>query len=158
MSTKREQVTFWEGWHRHAREPVGSLSAEQAERRERNGRLYLVLLGNPEQPRCFIEVNGDFFGVSFLDEKKREHLMYTFEELEPQKLFLSEAIYREFGASSTIVQGTAYRFTPGGQATVEHSEPPFNRSTITDVEIDVSKNWEPKPVFGDYASIARKER
>lgn len=85
--------------------------------------------------------------------------MYTFEEREPGRLFLSEAVYREFDQSSgSVARGTVYRFSPRGHASVERTERPFNRAAISEREVDVSKNWEPRPAFGDWASITRQER
>lgn len=159
MSTKEEPVTYWERWHRHAREPVVPLDSAQARRLDQEGNAYTVVLGEPQHPSCFIEVNRDCYGVSFLDDRKREHLMYTFEEVEPNKLFLKEAIYRDFDDSTdAILRGTVYRFSTNGHVSIERSEPPFHRATVTESQVEVSRNWEPKPVFGQYAGLVRKER
>ncbi len=154
-----EAVTFWEGWHRHAKEPVGPLTHNQASQQERNQKPYVAVLGDPMRPRCFIEINNDFFGVSFLDEDSQEHLMYSFEEIEEGKLFLSEALYREYDdETGSVLSGTIYRFLPDGRTSVERQESRTNQITVSDRETDVSSNWEPRPALGDYVSITREER
>lgn len=152
------EVHYFEGWHRHYREAVGPLGEEQARARYEIGKEYAAVIGDPAQPSCFLEIRADVVGVSFLDELKREYLVHTFEEVEPGRLFLKEAIYREFGDDSEVSRGATYRFSPDGTASIESASRPFNRSTLKETKTDVSSNWEGKPDFGNYGSLIRKER
>lgn len=159
MSTDNVAVTYWEGWHRYSKEPVGQLDKEQARRLDANGKPYTIVLGDPIDPQSFIEVNHNCYGVSFLDEQNREYLMYTFEEVETDRLFLMEIIHREFeGVTDNILRGVVYRFSTDGKVSIERSEAPFRRATITEDQVDVSKNWETKPIFGKYSALIRVER
>ncbi len=153
------KVAYYEGWHRYAKEAVGPLSAEEAKRLETTGEPYTVVVGDPQQPHCFIEVSERCYGVSFLDDLKREHLMYTFEDTGDGKLFLKEALNRDFeGGTDEVARGTTYRFSADGRVQIEKAEKPFRQATVTETQADVSKNWEPKPNFGDYSRLIRKDR
>jgi len=151
-------VTYCERWFRHRKEAVGLLTPESARRLHDAGQPYTVLLGDPQRPRRFIEVGGGFYGVSFLDDDLREYLVYTFDELEKDRLFLKEAIHRNFEKDSDEPgEVTIYRFSPGGRVQIERSENALG-GTRTEGETDVSKNWEPKPVFGRYEALTREDR
>lgn len=153
------KVAYYERWHRYAKEAVGPLSIDEAKRLEAAGEPHTVIIGDPEHPRCFIEVSEGCYGVSFLDDRKREHLMYTFEDTGDGKLFLKEALNREFeGSTDEVARGTTYRFSADGRVQIEKAERPFKQATRTETQADVSKNWEPKPSFGEYSRLVRKDR
>ncbi len=85
--------------------------------------------------------------------------MYTFEDVGDGRVFLKEAVYREFeGDSDTVTKATIYRFSPEGRVQLERGEKPFPGNRWSDGQSDVSRNWEPKPIFGDYRRIIRKDR
>ncbi len=154
-----QSVSYCEGWHRHFKEVIHPLSADDAKRLDQGRQPYAVIVGDPSQPYCFIEVSEGCFGVGFLDEKKREYLRYTFEEVGSEKVFLKEATSREYeGDSDEVVGGKVYRFSTDGAVSIERSEKPLTQATITDSRADVAKNWEPKPAFGDYARLIVKDR
>jgi hypothetical protein len=153
------RVTYYERWHRHAKAAVGPLAVEEAKRLDAAGEPYAVVLSDQDRPVCFVEVSEDCYGVSFLDRLQREHLMYSFEDVGDGKLFLSEAVYREFeGDSDTVAKATIYRFSTDGRVQIEKGEKPFQQAAVTDGHTDVSRNWEPKPGFGDFTGLARKDR
>jgi hypothetical protein len=153
------KVAYYEGWFRHAKKAVGPLRTDEARRLDSAGEPYAVVIGDQDQPECFIEVSSGIFGVSFLDALKREHLMYTFEDSGDGRVFLKEAVYREFDADSdTLATATIYRFSPDGRVQVEKGEKPFRKAVMSEGQVDVSRNWELRPVFGDYSRIIRRER
>lgn len=156
MST---ELSYYERWHRHAREPIGPLDVEAARALDAKQEPYVVVVNESGKPSCFIEVTaGDFYGVSFLDEGLREYLAYTFEEI-GGRLFLKEAVHREFeGDSGTPARGSVYRYTPDGLASMDEGEAPFRKATVKEKRVDVSRNWEDVPRFGEYAPLLRKER
>ena len=154
-----ERVSYCEGWHRYFKEIIHPLSPEEAKRLDQAREPYAVIVGDPSHPYCFIEVSEGCFGVSFLDENKREYLSYTFEEVGSDKVFLKEASSREYqGASDEVARGKVYRFSTGGAVSIERSEKPFRQASITESRSDVAKNWEPKPAFGEYARLLVKDR
>jgi hypothetical protein len=58
----------------------------------------------------------------------------------------------------TVATATIYRFSRDGRVQVEKGEKPFRKAAVSDGHADVSRNWEPKPEFGDYRRIIRRER
>ena len=153
------RAAYYEGWYRHSKEAVGPLAVEEARRLDAAGEPYAVVLGDPEQPHAFIEVSAGCYGVSFLDDFRREHVMYTFEDMGAGKLCLREVVNREFeGDSDTLARATIYRFSPNGRVQIEKGEKPFRQALVTDSQTDVDRNWEPKPAFGEYDGLIRKDR
>jgi len=127
----------------------------------KNRRVYYVTIYENEEPFCFLEINNDFIGVSFLDEKNREYLNYRFNEVEPNKLFLQKATYWEFDEETGKEKNsTTYRFSIEGDLAIIKTDMRTNESETKKAKnkIDVSKNYEVYPAFGNYESIIRKER
>ena len=153
-------MSYFERWHRHFGEAIGALTAEDARRRHAAGEPYIVVIGDPREPGCIIEINRTFYGVSFFDVRKREYLLYNFEQVDGERLFLKEAIHREYSSDevSRPSAATAYRFKPDGSVTIESSSGAFNRAEVEQSQTDVSRNWEEAPEFGRYDGLIRKER
>lgn len=151
--------SYYQTWHRYLRKPVEPLTRDEAKARDETGEGYVVVVGESDHPEGFIEIRDGFYGVSFLDHKQREYLMYTFEELQAGKLFLKEAIFREYeGGSDKPARASAYRFSPDGTVAIETGSLPFRQVTVSDGKVDVSRNWESTPRFGDYGRLVEKER
>ena len=152
-------MSYFERWHRYYAEAAGALTDEDARRRHVAGEPYVVVIGDVRTPDAIIEVNRGFYGVSFLDHRQREYLLYNFALVENRRLFMKEAIYREFAGDEVRPKdATAYRFKPDGSVAIEKSSGAFNRSEITESQTDVSSNWEELPEFGEYERLIRKER
>jgi hypothetical protein len=124
-----------------------------------NRHLHTAVVGAPERPLAFIEFNGDYVGVGFLDRLLREYLSYSFQEVEPGRLFLTMATHREFdGDSDRVQKGTTYIFNPDGDVTVISEEFPNGGKSRHKITADVSGNWESYPEFGKYDSLLREDR
>jgi len=153
------EVSYCDRWHRYLKEIIHQIEVDEARALHDSGKPYTVILGESRSPFCFIEINLGCYGVSFLDEQKREYLMYTFEDTHDGRLFLKEAIWREFiGRSDEVKKGTAYHFSQEGTVSIEDVEHPFHQSTVREHSLDVSANWESRPEFGEYEALARKDR
>lgn len=152
-------MSYFERWHRHYAEAAGALTNEDARRRHAAGEPYAVVIGDVRAPDAIIEVNRGFYGVSFMDHRQREYLLYNFALVDDGRLFLKEAIHREFAEDEARTkEATAYRFKPDGSVAIEKSSGAFNRSEMTESRTDVSSNWEEVPEFGGYERLLRKER
>jgi len=152
-------LSYYERWHRYAKEPVGLLTEEAARKLDAAAEPYTVVIGGPDRPYGFIEVSGDCYGVSFLDERGREYLMYTFEESGNGRVFLKEATHRDYeGDSDTVSKATIYRFWTDGRVMIERAEQPFKQTNVSESRTDVSRNWETKPTFGRYDQLLGKDR
>lgn len=110
---------FCKSWFRAKKRPIEEWSEERARVAHERGELYTVLVGSTAEPWCFLEVTGQFVGVSFLDQRLREALSYDFQEVEPGLLFLTMATYRDFDdASDQVARGTSNIFTRDGSVSV----------------------------------------
>lgn len=69
------QLTYCKLWNEAHKELIHVWSEAKAKDTHNKGKLYCVLLGNPQKPLCFIDVRLEvnFARVSYLDkEKSRE--------------------------------------------------------------------------------------
>jgi len=152
-------VTYCKSWFRALKEPTELWAPDQAEKAHKNRQPYGVLIGDPKAPVCFLEVNNDFVGVGFLDEKLRENLTYQFQEIEPGQLFLTMATYREFeGDTDQVTSGTSYYFSVNGSIKIEREKFDPHKLEVSENKGDVSGNYEKYPDFGGYDSLIRSER
>ena len=152
-------VTYCKSWFRALKEPTELWSLEKAEQAHGNRQPYGVLIGDPKAPTRFLEINNDFVGVGFLDDRLRESLTYQFQEIEPGKLFLSMVTYREFeGDSDAVTSGTTYYFSTDGSIKIERESFDSHKLEMSESKEDVSGNYEDYPDFGQYDSLVRAER
>jgi hypothetical protein len=151
---------YCKGWFRAKKLALGAYSASEALARHNDGDLYCVLVGSVDAPKCFLEIGKGFAGVSFLDDRLRENLSYNFQELEPGRLFLTMAVWRNFvGDTDAVAKGTTYTFDPSGQIHMqEESFYPQHSLTRSARHSDVSSNWDTVPAFGNYSQLARVKR
>ena len=153
------QLSFCERWFRHQKKMIKPLKEKKARQLDASGKPYTIVIGDPDQPYCFIERNKLYYGVHFFDQLKRVYLIYSFDEAGENKLFLNEAIYHSYdGDNDEVLEGTIYWFSPNGKVTIEKVEYPSNKARRIEKTIDVSKNWEDIPEFGHYENLLEIER
>ncbi len=155
----KQPIFYCKSWFRAKKRPTEVWTEEQAKVAHCAKRPYGVLVGSVEKPFCFLEVSDKFLGVGFLDSQLRESLYYAFKEIEPGRLFLGMATYREFqGESDAIASGTTYIFEPSG--VVKISKQLFDPHTeeVADAHTDVTANYANWPEFGEYDDLIRVER
>jgi hypothetical protein len=161
MSTTRSGVQYADRWLTRRGRPGAPLDADEARRRHEEGKLYTVVLGDPERPTAYLDVRNEtgFVGVHFLDDAGRPYLTYHFarDPGSDDDLFLEQATYREYEGDE-VVRGDAYHFEPDGKVVKEHKDYVQREAERGETRDDVSSNWEPVPEFGSYESIARVER
>jgi hypothetical protein len=154
-----QPIFFCKSWFRAKKKPTEVWTEEQARSAHLSKKLYTVLVGSPEKPFCFLEINDKFVGVGFLDDRLRESLYYAFKEVEPGKLFLSMATYREFhGDSDAIVSGTTYTFERSGIVKIDRQFFNPHSQEVAESTADVAANYTCWPEFGEYGDLVRVER
>ena len=120
---------------------------------------YFATFFYSEKPFCFMECNAGFFYIGFLDEFNRVYLSYSFDEFEPNKLFMKQASFAEFdGNNEDAIKRTNYNFEPNGELKIiSYFE---NEQEILTVQepMDVSDLWENYPGFGNYDDLIKLER
>jgi hypothetical protein len=150
---------YAEGWFRAEKRVTELWSAERAEQAHEARKLYTVIVGDVNRPSAFLEVNGRFVGIGFLDEHLREYLSYGFLETEPGKVFLKQATHREFvGESDKVSKGTTYVFKPDGHVAIRREQLDPYKLEEAQSSADVSANYDAYPEFGSYEHLLRKER
>jgi len=154
------QVYYCKSWFRAKKRPTEIWAQEKAEKAHVEGLPYTVLVGSLEQPFCFLDVAKKSVGVGFLDMLLREALTYGFQEVEPGKLFLAMATYREFvGDTDGVANGTSYIFGRDGSVTIRReSFVPAQELTISTSIKDAGGHYSAMPLFGAYDDLIRVER
>lgn len=141
---------------------VDPLDVETARQRHERGELYAAILGDPEHPWAHLNVRLEvgYVDVTFLDEQLHEDLSYTFTR-EPESagdLFLEQATLTSYDDSGEISHDEHYIFEWPNITHVRKRDYTANEQETYSVEADLAQNYEPAPAFGEYQSIARRER
>lgn len=126
-----------------------------------NRKIYFLTVYNGNEPINFIEINNDFITIGFLDSLKRHYLSYNFYEMESNKLFLKEAQFWEYESQTDKRKSsTQYLFSQDGSLKIIESNLITGTSEVKEAKnkIDVSKNIESYPKFGQYEHLIVKER
>lgn len=154
-----EQFTYARMWSRNYKAIREVWDEARAREAHEKRAMYVVVIGDPLKPACFIEMTGDSFAVEFLDDELRSELTYDFEEKEPGRVFLTMINERAFeGDTDRVVRGSTYYFDTDGTVTIEDEDFDAEGLSTAKGNNDVSRNWDDYPEFGKYASIIRRER
>ena len=150
---------FIKSWFRAKKKPTEIWSEDHARSAHATNSIYTVLVDSMERPYCFLDISEGVVGIGFLGEYLRESLTYTFQEVEPGKLFLTMATYREFeGDTDKVVSGISYLFEQDGSVKIRReSFNPHRIETATSTKNE-SSHYSSKPKFSFYDDLIRVER
>jgi hypothetical protein len=159
------QATYCELWSDPLHEPEDPMSADLAQVLDRRGEPYAVALGIPACPDVMIEVDwkNSHLGVWFSDDEGRRDLHYAFTRVDCTRLFLAEITLW------TYPEGAVFLFEASVVETISFREDGHVKQTIDDgsvgsitvfeyAGVPLQTNWEPVPTFGDWTSVARRDR
>ena len=150
---------YSKGWFRAKKKALALYSAEEAEYLHKSKQLYCVLVGDINRPYAFIEINNDFYGVTFLDDLLRCKLEYQFTLQDNGKLFLNMSVFREFrGSSDNIAEATIYTFAYSGNIVITKENTTTNEVLESRINDSIESNWEIEPEFGNYENLLIIER
>jgi hypothetical protein len=154
-----------------------SLSEEKARHRHDRREAYEVVIGEPDHPRFVVclspnvasvhsdsasrsqEGNGDWVSVYFMDDQLRWYLRYSFQEIEPDKLFLTLAIFRDFvGATNEVLTAKTFAFKEDGHILIEDRNLNSNFVEEREASYSMDMNWESYPRFGEYDHLCLEQR
>lgn len=152
-------------WSRYDKRPWDTITEAEARQAHQQGKLYTALLGSATTPHCFLEFT-EFraVGVEFLDLALRTYFDYSFQEKRPGELFISMSRRPEFpNRVDRPDRATVLYFKTDGRVVIARymSNPDDVGSKMIGREeqiVDVSRNWEPYPEFGDYQGLATLDR
>jgi hypothetical protein len=151
------KITYCSGWSRPSKRTIEYWDEDRARKAYEERKLYAVLVGDPERPHCFIESNMKYVGVEFLDEHVRSNLCYTFQELEPGKLFMTRMVTRQFiQDTDKVYAGTAYYIKPDGRVVAEYERFVNHMKTEREAKVDPAPYWMPYPEFGKYVELVQE--
>jgi hypothetical protein len=141
------------------------ITEAEARKRHKKDKLYTAVLESADRPYCFLEFSAyRSVCVEFLDASLRTYFHYSFQEMRPHELFISMSRRPEFpNEVDEAIRATVLYFETDGRLLIVHYEANPNGvgSKIVGEEertVDVSRNWEPYPEFGDYGGLARLDR
>jgi len=121
---------------------------------------YTVMVNSPKEPEAIIHFVSNSASVLFLDHKLREHIEYSFQVVENNKLFLSKGVQRYYqGDSDKVSKAEMFLFKEDGSLFISKTTyiPSRKRQEATNV-IDVLRNYENFPSFEEYEGLLQKER
>jgi len=154
-----DSILYGKSWFRAKKRFTSTWNEEEAKSAHEKRQPYAAAVISSGVIRCFLEVNNEYFGVGFLDDRQREYLCYQFQEIQPGRLFLTMATHREYdGESDRVKAGTTYYFKPDGRVTIESEDFGSTQLVTTETKRDVEGNWERYPNFGEYESVLRIDR
>lgn len=152
-------IRYCKSWFSAKKRPTVLWDEAQARQAHVDRNPYTAVIGGLKRPTHVVYVSDHFVGVDFLDEKLREALSYHFKEVEPGRLFLSMATYRQFdGDSERVIEGTSYVFQRSGEVTVRKESFDPHQLQESAQRLDPAANYEVYPDFGAYDGVCAAER
>jgi hypothetical protein len=153
-------VAYGEDWSQHYASIVQPLSPEQAQQRFEARGPFSAILSEAGKVSRVVSFLRDYVGVRFYDAQGRCDLVYDFDEVQPNRLFLTQVWHGKYNTSSHEPAEVAiYRFDPKGTCSIETTALPDRTTRVSPpTQQDVAGNWEPYPHFHDLTSIIRRER
>lgn len=151
-------VQFCEKWFFAGNRPVKQMAMETARSRHLERRPYCAVIGGFAHPTHVVSVAREWISVHFFDESKRAYLNYDFKEIDEGRVFLSMAVFREYGSETTeIERSTSFSFASDGSVVMSVQE---QRGDLVESETraSIEQNWADYPTFGDYASLCDVNR
>lgn len=162
------EVTYAFRWNERRSKPATPLTEQQARERDSRGDEYAALLQESGE-RCPTVVTvvweTDTVDVKFFDDPGRLRVNYRFRRMDERMLFLGTVTCYFYPTEdpglgrSDSNRIEANHFDPEGLLTHTIRDDEAGETVTTKYQdIDVGRNWEPVPTFGDWASISRYER
>jgi hypothetical protein len=165
MGKSTTRISYCTQWSRYHRRPYDAVTEAEAARRHEELKLYTAVLSNGDRPYCFLEFSGaPSVCVEFLDSALRTYFHYSFGEQQSNQLFISMSRRPQFpnDVDEPDRATVLYFKTDGHLAIVRYvANADGIGSQIVGREeriVDVTRNWEPYPKFGDYQGLATIDR
>lgn len=138
---------------------MGTMPADAAAELHRERKPYSAVVDRDGETTV---VEMTFFKVhchvKFLDARSRVHVVYSFEEVDGNRVFLSRAaIFHYDGDGEEVARGKLLCFRGDG-AVIEDEGDAGRAVTRREGRADVSSNYSPIPSFGRYGDVVRLER
>lgn len=152
-------IEYCKKWILGQARAAGLLSEEAAFGLHASRQPYWALIGASASPTEAISLDGGDVAVYFLDEDRRPHFLYSFEEVSEGRLFLSQIMFYEYddgGARPT--RTVVMKFSPDGTMDISEMDKKKGELVEKSGKVNASSHWEEYPAFGDYRGVLRRER
>jgi len=141
----------------------GATTRQIAQWWHQNRQYYDVFVETDQhEPFAFLEINDNFMGVNFLDEAHRLYLNYTFTEVRPGQLFMSEAFFFDFKTEEAPEEWRRlhFLFSQTGEVRVQEYLEEEEKIKIyqSNTSFEVNGLYETYPAFGQYDPLLQPER
>lgn len=174
---------YCKSWFWGRRMTNNPMSEVEARARHAKREEYTVAIGGFENPSVMVEVVDRMVAVTFFDELLRRPLDYTFQEKEPNRLFMTMAVRRRYcpatdamvarmmagrktpdqpwaqflADSDRVIEGTSLAFKMDNSVLkqYEHFAAPYDFQESR-FQWDTSVLWEPYPEFGCYEHLLKR--
>ena len=145
---------YYRSWLRWKKRADEWLDVETAYRRHERRWAYSVLFADNIRPAAVLYLQGDTVRVSFIDYCLREWMIGHYAVIDRDRLFLTDVTYQTFrGTSDAFALVETHRFDEDGTVTIRERHFQTGFAAPQTAMMDVSRNWEPYPQFGDYESL-----
>jgi len=156
---RRMSCQYFEKWVGSRKSGIKPLSEAEAAARHERKQPYVALALADEGNQCVVQLHSSGAYVLFLDEMRRGHLSYQFDDHPSGKLFLSVSTFREYAdASDDPVKVTTFKFQPDGAMEIYVSDRHAAEEHEKTGTADAAPNWEEYPAFGQYSRLCRVNR
>jgi hypothetical protein len=151
---------YCERWGLRKKSAARHISCEEAKRRHLDGEPYVaVVTDDNERPEYVVTVTVGSVSVRFLDSESRSSLMYSFRQLDDEKLFLTQATWWSYdGVSEACNEKIMFTMSRDGRVFVTVFDSSGTEIEERETIASVDGNWEPFPSFGEYDSLFKRER
>jgi hypothetical protein len=162
-----DDVSYCHTWNRRRMRPGVPLTPAEARARHDAGEQYVAVLPGPPPVLVTVDGAGSTIAVTFYDRLDRQVLKYWFKASSPpaEQFFLRNVTFWEYPDERRgLVQGDASRIEDlayqedGYVMRIVRDKVAQEKTTQEFRDVPVAGNWEPVPRFGEYTSIARRER
>lgn len=163
------EIEYCHSWNSRRNRVGVPLSEADARARNATGEQFIAVVREKagSQP-ALVTVSGenDVITVTFRDRHGRQNLKYWFGKVDDdERLFLRTVMFWEYPSDdpklrqsdATKVEDTSFRPDGYVKRVVMDSVEQVKETTEYN-SVPVADNWEPVPEFGNYWSIARRER
>ena len=163
MNDKKYPKTFrtdyCQRWWNSEKSMIKPMTEDSAYKAHMNEEWYTAVLGGEKSPHCCVELRKGFIAVDFFDNNKHVYLTYSFYTVPENRLFLKNAMYREYiEDSDKLAKVTEYRFQETGETQIIIKDYISNTNETSKSQTEVSKNYDVWPEFNNYNSLIRVER
>jgi hypothetical protein len=162
-------IEYCHSWNSRRNRVGVPLTEEEARARNAAGEQFIAALrpkGSRQPVLVTVAGETDVIAVTFRDQHGRQNLKYWFGKVDnDERLFLRTVMFWEYPnddpqlhqSAATNVEEVLFRPDGYVKRVVRDSVEQVKETTEYN-SVPVADNWEPVPDFGDYWSIARRER